>query len=239
MYSCPSFIPLNTSCKVVFFDQDTGLLAIHKPPALKSHPNDALSIDRLSIIQAPYDLENQHYTISDFKKVYLLNRIDAPTSGIVLLSTFYDTAEKIRKLFKERLIKKTYLAILIGKAPSSPHIWKDALKTENKDSKLRTSKDKSKKIAITEIRLIQYNPKLNLSLVELSPITGFTHQLRVQAALHNLPILNDKTYGDFSINKSIAKKTEIKRLCLHASTIQIEKLHIKDPMPEVFDILMN
>ena len=54
------------------------------------------------------------------------------------------------------------------------------------------------------------------SLIQLEPLTGRTHQLRVQCAQHHFPILGDKTYGDFKCNRRL--RTE--RLFLHANSIE-------------------
>lgn len=78
------------------------------------------------------------------------------------------------------------------------------------------------------------------SLVELTPVTGFTHQLRVQSALRDHPIIGDKTYGDFRLNKEFAKEQGINRLCLHAWRLSFDleykgkKMSIKleSPLPD-------
>lgn len=232
-------VPINPSCEVAFFDQKTGLLAINKPTALKSHPNTSGKIDRLAILLAPYHLENQHYTLPNNEKWYLLNRLDAPTSGLILLSHNLETAEAIRKSFKERTVQKTYLAVLIGKVPQETQTWKDSLKIQKAQEKLRVSRGSGEKIAITEVTGLQYNAKFNLSLVRLAPKTGFTHQLRVQAAMHHFPILNDKTYGNFLVNKKTAQTSKIKRLCLHALSLRVQDIYIKTSEPMEFQELMQ
>ena len=75
------------------------------------------------------------------------------------------------------------------------------------------------KDSFTRYELI--NSFLPFSLVKLYPKTGRTHQLRVQCAKRNLPIVGDNTYGDFQLNREIRKSTGYKRLFLHASHIRI------------------
>ena len=61
-----------------------------------------------------------------------------------------------------------------------------------------------------------------LSLLRLNPLTGRTHQLRVQCAKRKFPIIGDTTYGNFSLNREIQKATGYQRLFLHAYSIRIE-----------------
>ena len=52
--------------------------------------------------------------------------------------------------------------------------------------------------------------KMNLELLELGAVTGKTHQLRVQCMVRKVPIVGDKTYGDFATNRKVQKSTKIK-----------------------------
>ena len=69
-----------------------------------------------------------------------------------------------------------------------------------------------------------------LALVKLRPQSGRTHQLRVQCAARGMPIIGDKTYGDFSLNRKIAKNTNIERMFLHATQVEIN-INIPDLPP--------
>ena len=60
-----------------------------------------------------------------------------------------------------------------------------------------------------------------MALLELQPKTGRTHQLRIQCANRGLPIVGDRTYGDFQKNKEWGKGGTAERLCLHAKTISL------------------
>jgi len=84
---------------------------------------------------------------------------------------------------------------------------------------------------------------LPLSLIQLEPRTGRTHQLRVQTAAHGHPILGDRTYGDFEFNKAVGTARGFKRLFLHAESTQLSfdwqgaKVDFKasSPMPKEFE----
>jgi 23S rRNA-/tRNA-specific pseudouridylate synthase len=82
-----------------------------------------------------------------------------------------------------------------------------------------------------------------LALIQLEPRTGRSHQLRVQCARRNLPIVGDQTYGDFSRNRTFAKSTGSKRLFLHSMTTGFDyeyrgtrqTFSATAPLPEEFE----
>ena len=59
-------------------------------------------------------------------------------------------------------------------------------------------------------------------MLRMEPLTGRTHQLRVQCALRGIPIIGDKSYGDFSFNRKLSRASKTDRLCLHAAEIEFE-----------------
>lgn len=61
-----------------------------------------------------------------------------------------------------------------------------------------------------------------LSLIQLEPRTGRSHQLRVQCAKRHLPIVGDQTYGDFARNREFARRTGEKRMFLHSLETRFE-----------------
>jgi 23S rRNA-/tRNA-specific pseudouridylate synthase len=84
-------------------------------------------------------------------------------------------------------------------------------------------------------------------LIELKPLTGRTHQLRVQCAKRHLPIIGDATYGDFRRNRDFAKATGLKRLFLHSVETRLEysrggrrvAFRAEAPLPEAFGRAME
>jgi 23S rRNA-/tRNA-specific pseudouridylate synthase len=81
----------------------------------------------------------------------------------------------------------------------------------------------------------------------MNPLTGRTHQLRVQSAKRRLPIVGDSTYGDFSFNRDVQKASGNKRLFLHATSIRIvwewqdleHEFQAESALPEIFERLME
>lgn len=205
-----------------------GWIAIHKPTGLQAHPNRNSATERAnSILDAGWDPESEAYELSDGSRIWLCHRIDAPTSGLLLLARDSDLAQRARDAFACGIVMKTYHAIVIGAVRLESTVWRDHL--------LRDSSAKGVRMriafphgltAITEVQSLKSTRRPHpLTLLEMQPRTGRTHQLRVQAASRRLPILGDRTYGDFRQNRDLFSRTTIPdRLYLHASS-----LHLADP----------
>lgn len=209
-------IPWHASVNLI--KVSNGILAIHKPCGILSHPNTSDKFKQ-SVLQAPYDLQKEAYKVGN-EWVYLLNRLDSPTSGVLLLTTEEVIAQKVRNLFKEHQVQKTYCALVKGRFPTPQIVWKDFLSIRKEQQKLRSQCQASNSgiVAQTKVKcLLTFSLQgRSLSVLELYPLTGRTHQLRTQCAYHRFPILGDKTYGDFNLNRQL--KTD--RLYLHAKTIR-------------------
>ena len=139
----------------------------------------------------------------------------------MLLSTDFETAQQVRALFKAHRVQKIYHAIVKGFFPEKPLIWRDCLDVQHKGAYVRTHRTKDRGVwAKTRVCLLKIIRLQNetLSLIELQPLTGRTHQLRVQCAARGFPILGDKTYGDFGWNKRL----KAERLYLHAGKVSFD-----------------
>jgi len=226
-------LPWGKGVQVLKLDK-SGLFAVDKPAGLMTHPNKP-SDQRKSLIHASYDLEKEAYVLGDGTYAYVLHRLDSATSGVLLLTLDEVVARTVRGLFCEQKIRKKYCAIVKGIPSAAPEIWSDRIEKHHKNGKMRMRRGQGV-LAKTQIKLRE--TREGHALLDLMPITGRTHQLRIQCALNGHPILGDKTYGDFAWNREFAKKNGIKRLCLHACSVGVEDRSICfeaiSPLPSCF-----
>jgi len=203
-----------------------GLLAVLKPTGVLAHPNRSGEQGR-SLVRADFDLGQECYRWKEGGEdrfLHLLHRLDGPTSGVVLLAESFAVAEMVRSLFREQAVRKTYLAMVKGGHLPARSIWEDELREsrgQGRGVRVRTV-SRGGLLAKTEVRLrerILGTP--SALLLEMRPLTGRTHQLRVQAALRGLPVLGDRTYGDFGLNRVWARKQGEDRLWLHAWKVEV------------------
>ena len=249
-----SSIPFSTGCEIIT-THECGLVAINKKAGRASHPNAKQSKnDKPPMIRAHYNLREEYYSWEDENnqnhKLYLINRLDSPTSGVILASTNPEIAKLAKEQFKLQNVEKVYMAITIGKLFPKNGRWTDKLtiKKSSKFVRAEKSDNKTNRVAITKYDVETFDANnLNLSLVRLTPKTGLTHQLRVQCAMHRFPILGDATYGNFSINKRIKTKTKISRLFLHCVSTSLKFSHngidiefqAEAPLPESFQKIIR
>ncbi len=214
----PASLPLGPGVTVLGHHPD-GVVALDKPPGLLSHPNKPADTTR-SLLAAPYESGAECYLLPDGARAHLLHRLDSATSGVVLLATDDALATAIKKSFQERAVQKTYLALVFGVPRQRQESWQDHLQVRRSSDRLRVSNDRDGDTASTGMRLLRtFNGTPVLSLLELTPHTGRTHQLRVQCGKRRLPIVGDATYGDFAKNRTFTKAGGAARLFLHAREV--------------------
>lgn len=237
-------LPLGPGVELLGHDEN-GLLALNKPAGVLSHPNQGGDEPR-STLTAPYTLEGEYFewaTGGGPRRLWLLNRLDSATSGVILAAADGDLAAAIKDHFKRKQVRKVYQALVFG-APRQPHeVWRDLLVVQKQGGKIRTATGAGHVPAesrMSVVRTGRMEPRV--TLIRLEPRTGRSHQLRVQCAKRNLPIVGDQTYGDFSRNRAFAKVAGTKRMFLHSMETSFEySFHgrnavfsAKAPLPEEF-----
>jgi len=241
--------PLHPKCFILSKHEKYDIFAINKAPGVQTHPNTQNTSRTPSLLKADYCEEEEKYTWKDslscLRSLYLVHRLDSPTSGLLLATTCKTWATYLRNCFSARIIEKTYHAVVKAQTRGAFGIWKDTLLKVNSKGKLRVKKHKNGKLAETLVEKVRSTNSTNqpLALLKLTPKTGRTHQLRVQCANRGMSIIGDRTYGDFSLNRKISVKNNIDRMLLHASELSFD-LHdsqmpsiswsIESPIPRDF-----
>ena len=129
-----------------------------------------------------------------FSELHLVHRLDADTSGLMILAKHANTAAKFGVLFQERLINKYYLAISSFKPKKKQgHVLGDMRKVRNGNYALCRSTDNPAYTQFMSQSLV-FDQGNNKRLFILRPLTGKTHQLRVALKSLGSPILGDKRY---------------------------------------------
>ncbi|MGA0133738.1 MAG: RluA family pseudouridine synthase [Opitutales bacterium] len=249
--SSADWIPFADGVKIVA-EHPCGLVAVEKPHGLLAHPNpeEAGARDNV-LIPGNYSFEEEAFHVRDgqggVRRVYLLNRLDSPTSGVLLLALDAALAAEVRRLFARSLVAKRYYALVRGRGLRQPHgTWQDQLvKSRGPGGGVRSSAGPGPGApAVTVYHWERSAGRgLPISLVRLEPRTGRTHQLRVQTSMHGHPILGDRTYGDFEFNKAMGAARGFRRLFLHAATTELSfdwagrriQFSAAAPMPEEFE----
>ncbi len=196
-----------------------GLAAFDKPAGILSHPNESQDEAR-SLLTTRYDKDAQcfHWHAADGteRRLWLLNRLDSATSGVILTASSEKLALAVREHYAKKQVHKIYQALVFGRPQKNFEHWNDQLAVQKKGGQIRTG-IVGNVPAQTVFQLVKHTQRtFSTSLVKLEPRTGRSHQLRVQCAKRQLPIVGDQTYGNFALNREFAKLYKTKRLFLHS-----------------------
>lgn len=220
----PSFwgaLPLGRDVALLRYDAN-GLAAFAKPAGVLSHPN-APGEEPRSLLTARYETKGEFFEWESvagsgvMHRLWLLNRLDSATSGVILAAAREELATEIRAQFRRKHVRKVYQTLVFG-TPSQPvELWRDFLAVEKSGGRIRTgvvSGNLPAECRMTVVCAGLREPRL--SLLRLEPRTGRSHQLRVQCAKRHLSIVGDQTYGDFKRNREFVKIARTKRMFLHS-----------------------
>ncbi len=215
-----------------------NFLAFFKPAGLLIEPTkNSTQKTFLDFLKQNYP-EHKNF---DKEKYGLVHRLDKETSGIVLVAKNKETFLKLKELFKQRKIKKEYLALVYGWPKNKkgeinlPIGWGGKLKTASLNSR-------NQKQALTKYFLLEKFEKNNqkYSFLKVEPKTGRTNQIRVHLAKIGLPIVGDKLYGR---KKNIPKEIYLNRHFLHAFLIEFSfkntRFKIENPLPDDLNIFLK
>lgn len=169
--------------------RDDELIVLNKPHGLpvQGGPGISWHLDRL--------LDELRFGHPERPR--LVHRLDRDTSGVLVLARTPGVAAKLASAFRGRNIQKTYWAVVAGRpVPSEGRIDLDLVRTGRWTDRVTLAErdDAEAARAITNYRTLDYAAR-KLAWLELQPLTGRTHQLRVHCAALGTPILGDAKYG--------------------------------------------
>lgn len=191
--------------------EDKQLLVVNKPAGIAVHGGSGL---QFGIIEAFRQLRPQ------CKELELVHRLDRDTSGLLLLAKKRSQLRRLHAALRNDSIGKGYMALVAGNWPTSrKQVNAPLLRSNLRSGERMVEVNPAGKESLTLFSVLQRFGSL-ATLVEASPVTGRTHQIRVHARYAGHPIAGDNKYGDDSFSKTI-RELGGKRLFLHAHWLRI------------------
>lgn len=195
---------------VVF--EDARLLAINKPSGIASHGGSGISfgvIETLRVLRPNQELE-------------LVHRLDRDTSGLMVVAKKRSALSELQALLREdggAGLRKRYLALLLGRMPDGTMTVEAPLHVGLRQGGERhVQVDPSGKPSTSHFRVLERRG--GQSWCEVRIETGRTHQIRVHARHIGHAVAGDDKYGDAEANRRLREKFGLRRLFLHAASLE-------------------
>ena len=180
--------------------QDDYLLVANKPAGLLAVPGRGA--DKQDCLSSRLQLE--------FPDALVVHRLDMSTSGLMMFARGAEMQKLLSLMFEEREVEKRYVAVVTGKLEPETGEVNLPIAADWPNRPLRKIDPLLGKSSLTRYRALSLNE--GNTRVELEPVTGRTHQLRVHMSAIGHSILGDALYGDAA---------SAPRLMLHASTLKL------------------
>ncbi len=217
----PERIPL----KIIF--EDSEVLVINKPTGMVTHPAEGMYSHTL--VNALLNYGCQLSTINGPLRPGIVHRLDKDTSGLIVIAKNDFAHIDLARQFQKHTVKRRYIAIVRGKIPYNEGVIDYPLARHAQNRQKMAVTFFKGRSALTRYRVLKRYK--DVSLLELAPHTGRTHQLRVHLKFLGYPILGDRRYG---------RASDFKRLALHAVVLGFrhprtaEFVEFQSDIPECF-----
>ena len=192
--------------------EDARLLAIDKPSGVASHGGSGIAFGAIEALRAlrPRD------------SLELVHRLDRDTSGLLILAKKRSAMTELQALLREDHgagVHKRYLALLVGRMPDGTMPVDAPLHVGLRQGGERhVQVSAAGKSSLSEFRVLERRG--GQSYCEVRIATGRTHQIRVHAQHIGHPVAGDDKYGDPEANRRLREKAGLRRLFLHASSME-------------------
>ena len=231
--------------------EDNHVLIVYKPAGLLVHEDKNESVNTLTNQVLSY-LANKNELDLSRENTFMpgpVHRLDRNTSGIVIFGKTLGALQVLNEMIKQRhCIEKSYLTICKGKVNQKRNLKGYIVKLDDQAQVKLVSKDYPGALTMeTIVKPVKYNN--DYSKVEVTLVTGRMHQIRVHLSSIDHPIIGDRKYGDFELNKFVKKEFGLNHQLLHAYKIRFVKsfgilAYLQDkeivcPVPKLFEKIEN
>ncbi|MEQ9408571.1 MAG: sulfurtransferase [Fuerstiella sp.] len=208
----PGTVEPDVSADVRIVFEDDQFVVVSKPAPLPLHPSGRFNRNTLQ-----YMLDQLYRP----EHPLLVHRLDANTSGVLVLCRKRNVAKAVQPQFEKRTVNKTYLARVVGSPPSDNFECHSPIESQPGPGGLRLIAQNDGLTASTEFRVLQRFDD-GTSLLEAKPLTGRTNQIRLHLWHLGYPIVGDPAcLPDHQTGSNVTLKVTDPAMCLHASSVSL------------------
>ncbi len=223
-------IPLD----ILFEDDD--IIVLNKAPGMVMHPTDHGAHVSGTIVNAVlHHAKDSLSGINGEKRPGIVHRLDKFTSGAVIIAKNDKAHSHVAKQIEARTVTKKYTTLLKGHLQPKEGSIEAPLLVAHGAQEVKVSNSQKAKYALTHYEVQEYVG--DYSLVEVTIVTGRTHQIRVHFNSIGHPVCGDETYGNDKVNAALKEKG-LNRQFLHAAYLEFKHpttektIKIKAPLPK-------
>lgn len=170
--------------------EDNHIIVVLKPANILSQADSTKDIDMLTIVKS---YVKKKYNKPGNVYIGLVHRLDRPVGGVMVFARTSKAASRLSLEIKDHLVKKTYLAVVHGRVKEQDTLVDYLMKTDNGNTVVTDAKNGKR--AELSYQCLSYDEVGDVSLVKINLKTGRHHQIRVQFASRNHPLVGDLRYG--------------------------------------------
>ena len=225
--------PENLNLDIVYEDED--VIVVNKPNGMVVHP--AIGNPNGTLVNGLMYHSKNLSTINGEFRPGIVHRIDADTTGLLMVAKNDNAHMKLAKQLEEKTAHRIYYAIVEGVINNETGTIDAPIGRDNRDRKKMAVCEENSKHAVTHFRVIERYKRA--TLIELKLETGRTHQIRVHMKYIGHPVVNDPVYGN---RKMIFDESG---QCLHAKELGFvhpvtnEFMKFDSDLPECFVNIME
>jgi len=219
--------------------EDDWLMAVDKPSGMAVHPGSGIAsgtlVDHVRAYLGPR-AERNGFLASP------AHRLDRETSGVILVAKRRPAMVHFTEIFTRGHPAKRYLALAKGRMPREKGVVDLPLAEHQQTAASRARRGVHMQEAVTRYRVLRQSG--DAALLECLIETGRTHQIRRHLAAIGHPVAGDRRYGDFQFNREVRARWGLRRLFLHARSIEFPhpehggKMSVEAELPsELADVL--
>jgi 23S rRNA pseudouridine955/2504/2580 synthase len=213
--------------------EDDWMMAVDKPSGLAVHTGSGITggtlVDYVRARLGPKAVRN------DFA-ASPAHRLDRETSGVILVAKRRPAMVHFTEVFTHHHPKKRYLVLVKGRMPTASGVIDLPLAEHQQSAESKARRGVNMQPAVTRWRVVAQGT--DVAYLECLIETGRTHQIRRHLAAVGHPVAGDRKHGDFAFNRDVRARHGLKRLFLHAASIEVphpedqRRLRLEAPLPD-------